>query len=135
MAASAWKGFISFGLISIPIRLYPAARSDRIGLHQLHSVCNTRLRQPLYCPTCDRMVERSEVVKGYENDDGSYVRIDPAEKVTLITDRATEPIAAALGAQLDARGCPWNVFVLEDLATRPLASNLPAKIGFCPPSS
>src|ERR1700721_547372 len=48
------------------------------------------------------------------------LRIDPAEKVTLITDRATEPIAAALGAQLAERGCPWNVFVLEDLATRPL---------------
>src|SRR6202453_2158285 len=55
------------------------------------------------------------------------LRIDPAEKVTLITDRATEPIAAALGAQLDARGCPWNVCVLEDLATRPLA-NMPAAV-------
>jgi hypothetical protein len=44
------------------------------------------------------------------------LRIDPAEKVTLITDRVTEPIAAALGAQLAERGCPWNVFVLEDLA-------------------
>jgi aminopeptidase len=55
------------------------------------------------------------------------LRIDPAEKVTLITDRATEPIAAALGAQLDARGCPWNVFVLEDLAPRPLV-DMPAAV-------
>jgi aminopeptidase len=49
------------------------------------------------------------------------LRIDPKEKVTLITDRATEPIAAALGAQLAARGCEWNVFLLEDLAPRPLS--------------
>ena len=49
------------------------------------------------------------------------LRIEPAEKVTLITDRATEPIAAAISQQLAARGCKWNAFVLEDLAPRPLA--------------
>ena len=52
------------------------------------------------------------------------LRIDPAEKVTLITDRATEAIAAALGAQLAERGCPWNVYMLEDLAPRPLINML-----------
>ena len=55
------------------------------------------------------------------------LRIDPAEKVTLITDRATEPIAAALGAQLAERGCEWNVFLLEDLAPRPL-TDMPAAV-------
>ena len=48
------------------------------------------------------------------------LRIDPAEKVTLVTARIPEPIAAALGAQLAECGCPWNAFVLEDLAPRPL---------------
>jgi len=48
------------------------------------------------------------------------LRIDRKEKVTLITDRVTEPIAAALGEQLAGRGCAWNAFVLEDLAPRPL---------------
>jgi aminopeptidase len=52
------------------------------------------------------------------------LRIDPAEKVTLITDRATEQIAASLGEQLEARGCAWNAFLLEDLAPRPLV-NMP----------
>jgi leucyl aminopeptidase (aminopeptidase T) len=55
------------------------------------------------------------------------LRIDPAEKVTLITDRATESIAASIGAQLAERGCPWNVFVLEDLAPRPLI-DMPAQV-------
>lgn len=50
MASSTWKGFITFGLLSIPIRLYAAARASRMQLHQLHSVCNTRLRQPLFAP-------------------------------------------------------------------------------------
>ena len=55
------------------------------------------------------------------------LRIDPAEKVTLITDRATEQIAASIGEQLEARGCVWSAFLLEDLAPRPLV-NMPAAV-------
>ncbi|MGI8770808.1 MAG: aminopeptidase [Acidobacteriaceae bacterium] len=49
------------------------------------------------------------------------LRIQPSEKVTLITDEATAPIAASLARELDALGCTWNGFVLEELAPRPLA--------------
>src|SRR6185437_11383886 len=79
MAASTWKGFLTFGLISIPIRLSPAARTERISFNQLHKECHTRLKQPLFCPTCNRMVERSEVEKGYEYEDGQYVLFTPEE--------------------------------------------------------
>jgi aminopeptidase len=48
------------------------------------------------------------------------LRIEPAEKVTLITDRETAAIAASIAAELVASGCAWNAFVLEDLAARPL---------------
>jgi DNA end-binding protein Ku len=73
MPAATWKGFIAFGLISIPVRLSPAARTERISFNQLHKVCHTRLKQPLFCPTCNRMVERSEVEKGYEYEKDQYV--------------------------------------------------------------
>jgi DNA end-binding protein Ku len=73
MPSSTWKGYLTFGLISIPIRLSPAARTERISFNQLHKVCHTRLKQPLFCPTCDRMVERSEVEKGYEYEKGQYL--------------------------------------------------------------
>jgi DNA end-binding protein Ku len=73
MPSSTWKGYLAFGLISIPIRLSPAARTERISFNQLHKVCHTRLKQPLFCPTCDRMVERSEVEKGYEHEKGQYL--------------------------------------------------------------
>jgi DNA end-binding protein Ku len=79
MAASTWKGFLTFGLISIPIRLSPAARTERISFNQLHKACHTRLKQPLFCPTCNRMVERSEIEKGYEYEDGQYVLFTPEE--------------------------------------------------------
>jgi DNA end-binding protein Ku len=73
MPSSTWKGYLTFGLISIPIRLSPAARTERISFNQLHKVCHTRLKQPLFCSTCDRMVERSEVEKGYEYEKGQYL--------------------------------------------------------------
>jgi DNA end-binding protein Ku len=73
MPSSTWKGYLAFGLISIPIRLSPAARTERISFNHLHKVCHTRLKQPLFCPTCDRMVERSEVEKGYEHEKGQYL--------------------------------------------------------------
>jgi len=73
MPASTWRGFVAFGLISIPVRLSPAARTERVSFNQLHKVCQARLKQPLFCPTCNRMVERSEVEKGYEYDKGQYV--------------------------------------------------------------
>jgi DNA end-binding protein Ku len=71
--AASWKGFLSFGLISIPIQLSPAARTERISFNQLHSVCHTRIKQPLFCPTCNRMVERSEIEKGYEYEKDQYL--------------------------------------------------------------
>ncbi|HMI52271.1 MAG TPA: Ku protein [Candidatus Saccharimonadales bacterium] len=79
MATSVWKGFITFGLLSIPIRLFAAARTDRISLNQLHSVCNSRIKMPLFCPTCDRKVERSEIIKGYEYDKDQYLLFDEKE--------------------------------------------------------
>ncbi len=95
MAAPAWKGTISFGLVSIPIRLFTAARSKRTYLHQIHRDCHTRLKQPLYCPTCNRIVDRSEVIKGYEYETGQYVLIDNDEikKITPASGKTMEIIA------------------------------------------
>jgi len=87
MASSTWKGHLSFGLVSIPIRLYPAARSARIEFHQLHRPCRTRLRRPLFCPTCNRLVEQSEVVKGYEYEKGQYLLVEEQEIRKLLPDR------------------------------------------------
>ena len=55
------------------------------------------------------------------------LRIDPAEKVTLICDRTTFKIAASIAKQLLENGCHWNAFVLEDLAPRPL-TDMPAEV-------
>jgi DNA end-binding protein Ku len=73
MATTVWKGHLAFGLISIPVRMFAAARGERISFNQLHNVCHSRLKQPLFCPVCNRNVERSEIVKGYEYEKDQYV--------------------------------------------------------------
>lgn len=78
-AAAAWKGYLSFGLISVPIRLYPAARPSRIHFHEIHRTCGTRVRQPLYCPHHQRQVSRDEIVMGYQVDKDKYVLVEPQE--------------------------------------------------------
>jgi len=92
MPSSVWKGSIVLSLISIPVRLYTAARSDRTYLHQIHKVCNSRVKQPLFCPTCNRIVDRGEIVKGYEFDEGQYV---------LMEDKEVKKIAAASSHSLE----------------------------------
>jgi DNA end-binding protein Ku len=76
MASTIWKGYITFGLISIPVRLFAAARSDRISFHQIHEPCHSRIKQQIWCPTCERVVERSELVKGYEAEKDTYIIVD-----------------------------------------------------------
>jgi DNA end-binding protein Ku len=103
MAASVWTGAISFGLLSVPIRLYPAARPERIRLHQLHKECHTRLRQPLYCPKHRRLVERSEVVKGYEYAKGEYIVIEDRElkKIAPPSSKTMEIQAFVKDSEID----------------------------------
>jgi aminopeptidase len=69
----------------------------------------------------------AEFIPGARSAVSTCLRIGNTEKVTLITDQVTEPIAAALAVQLAERGCPWNAFVLEQLAARPLV-DMPATV-------
>ena len=63
-----------------------------------------------------------ELSPGAHNAVGTCLRIQPSEKVTLITDNACREIAASIAQELLKVGCPFKAFVLEDLAPRPLAS-------------
>jgi DNA end-binding protein Ku len=79
MAASVWTGYLTFGLISMPIRLFSGARGTRVSFHMLHRDDNARVKQQLYCPVDEKVIERNEVVKGYEFRKGEYVVIEPDE--------------------------------------------------------
>lgn len=80
--------------------------------------------------TADRLLAfdyPAEFAPGARSAVTTCLRIQPDEKVTLITDRATESIAAAIAAELVPLGCPWNAFLLEELAPRPLI-DMPAAV-------
>lgn len=79
MASTVWKGYITFGLITIPVRLFAAARTERVSFNQIHQVCGSRIKQQTLCPRCDRVVERSELVKGYEVEKDRYVIVNDDE--------------------------------------------------------
>jgi DNA end-binding protein Ku len=79
MAASVWSGYLTFGLISIPVRLFSGARSSGISFHQLHRDDLTRVKQQLICPVENKVLERSEIVKGYEYRKNEYVVVEPEE--------------------------------------------------------
>jgi DNA end-binding protein Ku len=83
MASTVWKGYISFGLVSVPVRLFAAAREEHVSFNQIHSECGGRIKQQIFCPQCDRVVERNELQKGYEVEKGVYVTVNSDELKTL----------------------------------------------------
>jgi DNA end-binding protein Ku len=103
MPSSVWKGSIVLSLISIPVRLYTAARSERTYLHQIHKECNSRVKQPLFCPTCNRFVDRGEIVKGYEFDEGQYVLMEDKEvkKIAATSSHSLEIVAFTKLTEID----------------------------------
>jgi DNA end-binding protein Ku len=86
MASTVWKGYISFGLVSVPVRLYAAARAEHVSFNQIHEPCGSRIKQQTVCPVCERVVERNELVKGYQVDRDAYVLVSGDELKTLEAD-------------------------------------------------
>src|SRR5262245_32669444 len=80
---SIGSGTISFGLVSIPIKMYTAASSESVSFNQIHPKCGGRIRQQLLCPTCNEVVDRTALVKGYEFAKDQYVQFTEDELKAL----------------------------------------------------
>src|SRR5436309_328042 len=80
---SIGSGNISFGLVSIPVKMFTAASSEAVSFNQLHPKCGGRIKQQLLCPTCNEVVERSSLVKGYEFAKDQYVQFTEEELKAL----------------------------------------------------
>ena len=80
---SIGSGAISFGLVSIPVNLYLAASSETPSFNLLHAKCGSRIKQQRFCPICKAVVERDELVKGYEFEKNQYVRLTDDELKAL----------------------------------------------------
>lgn len=75
MPRAIWSGSISFGMVTIPVKLYGATESKDIAFNLLHATCGTRLQQRRWCPTDEVEVPWSETVRGYEYAKGQYVTL------------------------------------------------------------
>jgi len=80
---SIGSGTMSFGLVSIPIKLYTAASSGGVSFNLLHAKCGNRIKQQTFCPVCNEVVDRTGLVKGYEFTKEQYVRFTDEELKTL----------------------------------------------------
>jgi len=124
MPASVWTGYLTFGLISMPVRLFSGARSTRVSFHMLHRDDNIRVKQQLYCPADNRVVERSEIVKGYEYSKGVYVVIEPEEikKIEPKTAKAIEILEFVKAGEIDPVYFESSYYLLpEEAGRRPYA--------------
>ena len=75
MARAIWSGSISFGMVSIPVKLFGATESKDISFNLLHATCGTRLQQRRWCPTDEVDVPWNETARGYEYAKGQYVKL------------------------------------------------------------
>jgi DNA end-binding protein Ku len=124
MASSVWSGYLTFGLISMPVRLFSGARGNHISFHMLHRDDNTRIKQQLWCPHDERVVERNEIVKGYEYRKGEYVIIEPEEikKIEPKTAKAMEILEFVKAEEVDPIYFESSYFVTpEEAGRRPYA--------------
>jgi DNA end-binding protein Ku len=124
MAASVWSGYLTFGLISMPVRLFSGARSSGISFHMLHRNDLQRVKQQLYCPADNRVIERSEVVKGYEYRKDEYVVVEPEEikKIEPKTAKTMEILEFVKASEVDPVYFESSYYMLpEEAGRRPYA--------------
>ena len=95
MARAIAGGTISFGLVSIPVKLYSATQASAgISFNLLHAKCGTRLKQQYVCPKDNEIVSREEMVKGYEFAKDQYVTFS-APELKALEEKATQTIEIA----------------------------------------
>jgi len=95
MARAIAGATISFGLVSIPVKLFAATQASAgVSFNLLHKKCNTRLKQQYICPTDNEIVSRDDMVKGYEFAKDQYVTFTPDELKSL-EEKATGSIDIA----------------------------------------
>lgn len=89
-ARPTWKGYLKISLVNIPVKVFPATdASATISFNQLHVECQTRIQQKRWCPTCQKDVPNTDIVKGYEFEKGRWVVVgdEDIDKVRVDSTR------------------------------------------------
>jgi DNA end-binding protein Ku len=93
---------ISFGLVTIPVKLFPATQAQAAGVsfHMLHKECGSRLKQQYICPRDEVVVPRDDIIKGYEFAKDQYVTFT-AEELKALEEKATQTVDISEFVPLD----------------------------------
>ncbi len=116
MAATVWKGFISFGLVSFPVRLQVAARERSIQFHLLHKKDLSRVKEVYFCQAENKPLERADLVKGFEVSKDEYVVVEQAEldKIAPNTAKVMDILEFVKAADFDAVFLDKSYHVIPD---------------------
>ncbi|HEY3062628.1 MAG TPA: Ku protein [Chloroflexota bacterium] len=103
MPRPIWKGAITFGMISIPVKLYGATESKDLAFNTLHVECKSRLKQKRWCPVHDREVTADEVVRAYEYVKDQYIEIsdEDLESMPIPSKHTIELTSFVKQAEID----------------------------------
>jgi DNA end-binding protein Ku len=103
MPATVWRGYISFGLVSFPVRLSAAARPETVHFHMLHEKDLSRVKEVFFCAAEDKPLDRKDIVKGYEYEKGKYVVVtqEDLEKIAPPTAKIMEIVQFVKSAEVD----------------------------------
>ena len=124
MAASVWSGHLTFGLISMPVRLFSGARSSGISFNMLHRTDKSRLKQQYICQLEGVVVDRADMVKGYEFRKDEYIVIEPEEikKIEPQTAKTMEILEFVKAGDVDPVYFESSYYMLpEEAGRRPYA--------------
>ena len=104
MPQSVWKGAISFGLVSIPVRLFSATEEKDISFRQVHRDDGGRIRYKRVCSVDGEEVPYSDIAKGYELPDGEMVVLDDEDfaNLPISSSRSVEVLSFVPAEQIDA---------------------------------
>lgn len=112
----SWKGTIGFGMVSVPVKLYPATEEKTVRFNSIHRKCQTRIQMPKWCPYCDSKVEAGELVKGYEVGDNQYVLMEEADfaAIPLKSVKTIEVVEFVDGSKIDPRHYEKSYFIAPE---------------------
>ena len=111
-----WKGFLKLSLVNIPVRMYPAARSQSVSFNQIHKECGSRVKYDKRCPACERTVRGDEIVKGYEYAKEQYVIMNEEDfsKVRLESNKSIAIVQFVDQAEIDPLYYHGSHYVVPD---------------------
>jgi len=124
MPRAMWKGAVSFGMVTIPIKLYTATEEKDISFNQLHKTDHERVRYQRYCPADDKILELSDIVKGYQIAPDQYVILEDEDfdKVPVNTTHTIEITDFVPAEQIDPISYQKTYYLEpEKIAAKPFA--------------